>query len=91
MCSEENLEETGATCRLETPPRKPLVQSAEQTRMSAQSVIKPLHLHPCNTTVVHKLCTTDCEERLNFVNWYLHGVQMVACRKPHIHQQMTCT
>jgi len=29
MLSEENLEETGATCRLEIPPRKPLAQFAQ--------------------------------------------------------------
>jgi hypothetical protein len=30
-----------------------------------------LQLHPYMTTVVHK--ETDCEARLNFKNWYLHG------------------
>jgi hypothetical protein len=80
MYAEKNLDKTGATCRLETSPRKSLAQLAQQTILSASSVqnaTKLPHLHPYNTTVVHKVYNTDCEARLNFANWYLHGVQVV--------------
>lgn len=31
-------------------------------------------LHSCKTAVVHKLCHTDCQARLNFLNWDVHWV-----------------
>ena len=31
-------------------------------------------LAPYKTTVVHNLCDTDRETRLNYVNWYFQGV-----------------
>jgi hypothetical protein len=89
MSAEENLDETAATCKLETSPRKSLAQLAQQTILSAsptQNATKPPHLHPYNTTAVHKLYNIDREARLNFVNWSVHGVQVVACRKPDIKQ-----
>ena len=44
--------------------------------MTAQNSTEMLHVHPYETTVVHKLCNTDCEARLNSVNWYLHTMMM---------------
>jgi hypothetical protein len=42
---------------------------------SARNATKPLHVH--KITVVHTLHDTDREERLSFVNWYDHRVQVV--------------
>jgi hypothetical protein len=56
MLTEEKLDVIGA--RLETSPRKLLVQLAQQMGMcvSGRFARKPLHLHPNKATVVHKLC-----------------------------------
>lgn len=32
-------------------------------------------IQPLNTTVIHKFYNTDCEARLNFVDWCLLGMQ----------------
>jgi GH43 family beta-xylosidase len=41
---------------------------------SGQTATKLLHLHTYKTIVVHKLYDADHEARVNFVNWYLHGM-----------------
>ena len=46
-------------------------------------VVSSLCLHPYNTTVIHECCDTDCEARLNFVNWCLFGFTMVT-EAPHL-------
>jgi len=32
-------------------------------------------MHPLNTTVIHKFYNTECEARLNVVDWCLLGMQ----------------
>jgi hypothetical protein len=52
---EEKLDVIGA--RLETSPRKLLIQLAQQMGLYASARIarEPLHLHPHKATVVHRL------------------------------------
>ena len=42
--------------------------------VTAQNVTETLHENPYETTVVHKLYITNCDARLNYLNWCLHGV-----------------
>lgn len=48
-----------------------------------QREVSILCLHPCNTTVIHEHCDTDCEARLNFVNWCLFWF-MIMKWTPHL-------
>jgi hypothetical protein len=69
------LDGTGA--RPEIFPRKLIVRLAQQTGMPAASArisTELLYLKPYMTSVVHKLCDTDREVRLNFVKRQLHAV-----------------
>jgi hypothetical protein len=36
-----------------------------------RAATKLVYLHPCNTTVIQKLCDIDHKGKLHFVNWYL--------------------
>jgi hypothetical protein len=73
MLTEEKLarNDTG----LETSLRKLLAQLVQNKNTCVCSICtrcsKTVHLHLFKTAVVHKLYNTDCEARLNFVNWYL--------------------
>jgi len=58
--------------------KKPLPRLAQQVCMiasSALNAIKPLHMRKVN--VFHTLHDTDREERLIFVKWYDHSLQVV--------------
>ena len=66
---EEQLHEIWAT--LAKSPRQMTLQFAQQRSMSspAWNWTELLQLHLYMTTLVHKHCDTDCEARLNFLNW----------------------
>ena len=51
------------------------LQQTDVPASSARNATKLLNLHPYTTTVVQKAYETDRTAKLNFVNWYLHGVQ----------------
>jgi hypothetical protein len=68
--SEEQLHEIWAT--LAKSPRQLILQFAQQRSISsspARNWTELLHLHLYKTTLVHKHCDTECEARLNFLNW----------------------
>jgi hypothetical protein len=41
------------------------------------NVTQLLHLYLYKTNAVYKFCVTDHEVNFNFVNWYLHGVNVL--------------
>lgn len=58
--------------------KKPLPRLAKPKCMigsSARNATKPLHVH--KVTIIRTLHDTDHEERVSFVNWYDHRVQVV--------------